>query len=86
MAGHPARLAGIGNDPAGGALELLPSGFGAVALEDARLLLHDLAERPEGDAVAVWKRSSLPPDGVLAERVSSSSRILLFPIPGTPTT
>ena len=43
------------------ARQLLPGLLGGVALEDARLRLDDLAERPEGDAFAVGKRATLPP-------------------------
>ena len=38
-----------------------PSAVGVVALEDAGLRLDHLAERPEGDAVAVGQAAALPP-------------------------
>ena len=41
--------------------QLLTSLLGGVGLEDARFGLDDLAKRPEGHAVAVWKRATLPP-------------------------
>ena len=37
-----------------------------VAVQDSGLRLHDLRERPEADALAVRKRTTLPPDDQLA--------------------
>ena len=41
--------------------ELLSGDLRRVALEDAGMRLHDLAERPERDPVPVWKAAPLPP-------------------------
>ena len=41
--------------------QLLTGLLGGVGLEDARLGLDDLSQRPEGDAFAVGKRAALPP-------------------------
>src|SRR5689334_18183363 len=51
--------------------ELLLCGLGVVALEDAGLRLHDLAERPYAPALAVRERAALPPPvdvGIRVER------------------
>src|SRR3954447_3306682 len=41
----------------------------SVRFEDSRLRLHDLAERPERDALAVWKASPLTPGDQIGIRV-----------------
>ena len=64
--------------------------LGVVALEDPRLRLHDLGQRPEADALAV--RAGDAPWRQLNSSGSCSSgseelveRAWLLPIPGTPT-
>ncbi len=49
--------------------ELVPGDLRRVALEDARMRLHDLAERPERDSVAVREAASLPPADELGATV-----------------
>ena len=36
--------------------------IGRIGLQDPGVGLHDLPERPERDAVAVWQASALSPD------------------------
>ena len=57
----PLRLRCLDAGLTDGAGQLLTGLLGGVALEDARFGLDDLAKRPEGHAVAVWKRATLPP-------------------------
>ena len=57
----PAASAGCGHDLANGSSELVRGGRGSVGLEDARLCLDDLAERPEREAVAIGGGASLTP-------------------------
>jgi len=56
----------------------------AVGLEDPRLRLHDLAQRPEGDALAIGQASPpLPPHGAWA---SIENRLELVEKPALPGT
>jgi hypothetical protein len=59
-----------------------------VLLVDAGLRLDDLAERPEGDAVAVREAPSLPPRDELRIAFDDPRELVdeaALPIPGTPT-
>ena len=57
----PPGLHLVVDDRGHGGAELLGGGVGSVRLEDARLCLHHLAERPEADALPVGERASLAP-------------------------
>ena len=59
---QPFALRGILDHGLDGRAELLGSLLGTVRFENARLALHDLPERPEGDALAVGRTPSLPPE------------------------
>ena len=58
----PARLVRVGDNVLDGDAELLLDVGRRVGGEDAGVGLHDLAQRPEGDAVAVGQRAALPPE------------------------
>ena len=83
----PLRLVGTRSSTAAG--ELVLPRRPRLVLEDARLRLDDLAERPERHALAVRKatvptaRDELRSSSATARTSSSTSRLL--PIPGTPT-
>ena len=61
MALEPLRLGRVDPRLADGAAELLLGLLGGSRLEDARLRLDDLGQRPERHAVAVGKRAALAP-------------------------
>ena len=68
---EPLTLRGVGAELGDGADELLLGLLGRVVLEDARLCLDDLGQRPEGHSLAVGKRPALAPRdefGVLLDR------------------
>ena len=55
--------------------ELVPGDLWRVALEDARVRLDDLAERPERDSVAVRETASLPPADELRATVHVAQKL-----------
>ena len=77
------------DDRGHGGAELLGGGVGCVRLEDARLCLHHLAERPEADALPVGERASLAPVAnrgrVLVERRPELEEQPALPDPSEPT-
>ncbi len=58
---EPLLLGGVLDEALDGGGELGVCGGGVVRLEDARLRLHDLPERPVRDALAVGEAAPLPP-------------------------
>ena len=58
---QPARLRRIGHEGGYDAIQLSLGLSGRVALEDSRLRLDDLAERPERHALAVGQAPPLSP-------------------------
>ena len=56
-------------------LELGLDGRAVVGLEDAGVSLHDLAERPEGDALAVRQAAALAPGDQLGARVDVAQEL-----------
>ena len=62
---HPPGLPGLVEDVLDRGAKLCFGRLGVVALQDPGLRLRHLAERPEGDALAVRERASLPPGDVL---------------------
>ena len=62
LALDPTGLVGLGDEPADRLPELLDGVLGRVRLEDSRLRLDHLRERPEGHAVAVRERAAVPPE------------------------
>jgi len=51
----------VGNEIRDRLVQLRLGGVGGIGLEDACLRLHHLADRPEGDSLAVRQRAALPP-------------------------
>jgi hypothetical protein len=68
---QPDEWAEVRLDPgvAGGVAELALDLGQLVGLEDPRLRLHDLGERPEADAVAVWQAAPVPPRDEVGQRL-----------------
>ncbi len=69
MARDPARVARVRHDTFHGRVELGARLGIRVGLEDPRLRLHHLGERPEGHAVAVRQRATLPPQDDVGDRL-----------------
>src|SRR5712691_614266 len=58
LTGEPARLARLRNETCNGSVQLLLGVIRSVGLEDSRLRLDDLAERPECHTLAVGKAAA----------------------------
>ncbi len=59
--------------------QLLRGGMGRVRLEDTRLRLDDLAERPEGHTLAIRERAALPPRNQLVVAVDDPAELVQEP-------
>jgi hypothetical protein len=62
---EPLRIRRVGDESGDRLAQLLLRAGGIVRLEDARLRLHHLPERPEADALAVRERAALTPSDQL---------------------
>ena len=87
VASRPSRASVVGDESRDRLAELRLGRLGGVGLEDAGLRLDHLAERPEGDALAVGQRAALPPvdDQLRVARrppATSSQTSRLLPMPG----
>ena len=72
---HPFRLARLGHERRDGVRELAVRDLRRVGLEDARLRLRHLAERPEADALAVWQAAALAPGDQLGQRLDDREQL-----------
>ena len=73
-AADPAALRLVGEDVLEHRGQLRLGGVERVALEDPGLRLHDLAERPVAEALAVGQRPALPPPGSAPRRGRPAGR------------
>ena len=71
----PARLCLVGQQPDDRLVELPDRVGRRIRLEDARLRLHHLAERPEADALAVGQRAPLTPGDEPVAAVDRSEQL-----------
>ncbi len=62
LALDPGDVCGVFDEPRHGAAQLFGRLLGAVRVEDSRLRLHHLRQRPERDALAVGQRTPVPPE------------------------
>src|SRR3970282_2243403 len=69
-------VAGAGERVLGDLVDLLRDLVRRVLLEDARLRLHDLAQRPHRDAVSVGEAASLAPRDELGIRVDDALELV----------
>ena len=72
---HPFGLVRLGQERLDGVRELGVRDLGRVVLEDARLRLRHLAERPEADALAVWQGAALAPRDQLGQRLDDREQL-----------
>ena len=74
-AGDPVPLLGVGHQDVQGDPQLAHRGSRRIRLQDPRLGLDDLGERPEGDALAVCETSSLAPSGEVGQVVDVAAQL-----------